>query len=58
MLYDDKAVDAFGVTGIPTKFIIDASGKIAFRSIGFSGAEEMYSELTAQLELLLEGSSK
>jgi thiol-disulfide isomerase/thioredoxin len=58
VLYDDKAVDAFGVTGIPTKFIIDASGKIAFRSIGFSSAEEMYSELTAQLELLLKESSR
>jgi thiol-disulfide isomerase/thioredoxin len=35
-----KVVSAFEVTGIPTKFIIDKSGNIRFKYVGFSGTDE------------------
>ncbi len=53
VLYDEGMVDKYGVDGIPTKFVIDKSGNLAFKSIGFNGAEEMLNELTAQIDLLL-----
>ncbi len=53
VLYDQDAVDRYGVDGIPTKFIIDKNGNIAFKSVGFYGENEMMSELTAQIETLL-----
>ncbi len=52
VLIDEKLVDKYGVEGIPTKFIIDKKGSIAFTSIGFNGPE-MVEELTQQIELLL-----
>jgi len=58
VLLDDKGEVAtqYGVTGIPTKFIIDRSGMIAFKSIGFSGPD-MEEELTQQIEVLLSESA-
>jgi thiol-disulfide isomerase/thioredoxin len=53
VLYDENTVEKYGVTGIPTKFIIDREGRIAFKSIGFDGAEKMWDELTAEIDLLL-----
>jgi thiol-disulfide isomerase/thioredoxin len=53
VVYDEGFVEKYGVEGIPTKFIIDKKGMIAFKSIGFGGADEMYNELTMQLDLLL-----
>ncbi|MBI5648039.1 MAG: redoxin domain-containing protein [Ignavibacteriae bacterium] len=53
VLYDDGMVDAYGVTGIPTKFVLDTRGAIAFKSIGFNGGEEMMNELTLQIDMLL-----
>jgi len=53
VLYDESFVEKYGVDGIPTKFLIDKKGNIAFKSIGFNGAEEMEKELTAQLDMLL-----
>jgi thiol-disulfide isomerase/thioredoxin len=35
-----KVVSSFGVTGIPTKFIIDKNGHIRFKYIGYSGTPE------------------
>ena len=52
VLIDEKFVDKYGVEGIPTKFLIDKKGNIAFTSIGFGGAE-MVEELTQQIEMLL-----
>ena len=46
-------MEKYGVEGIPTKFVIDKKGNIAFKSIGFGGAEEMEKELTMQLDMLL-----
>lgn len=53
VLYDEGIVDRYGVEGIPTKFVIDKRGDLAFKSIGFNGAEEMLNELTAQIDTLL-----
>jgi thiol-disulfide isomerase/thioredoxin len=42
----------YGVTGIPAKFVIDRTGNVAFKSIGFSGPD-MEEELIQQIEILL-----
>jgi peroxiredoxin len=45
-------VTAFGVDGIPTKFIIDKSGKIRFKAVGFSGsADGIVKEISAMVDL-------
>ncbi|HRN73938.1 MAG TPA: TlpA disulfide reductase family protein, partial [Ginsengibacter sp.] len=52
---DNKVVDQFSVSGIPTKFVIDKNGKIRFRSIGFNGSDEgLVQELTAMIEVAKE----
>lgn len=54
VLMDDenKMVEDFKVRGIPTKFIIDKEGKIRFKSVGFSGKDEMLvEELSTMIEL-------
>lgn len=51
---DSKVVEAYGVEGIPTKFILGKDGNIAFESIGFNGPE-MDEELTQEIDLLLSG---
>jgi thiol-disulfide isomerase/thioredoxin len=53
VLYDEGFVEKYGVDGIPTKFLIDKKGNIAFKSVGFNGAAEMEKELTAQMDMLL-----
>ncbi len=53
VLYDENFVEKYGVTGIPTKFIIDKKGLIAFQSIGFEGGEEMVKEMNMEIDLLL-----
>jgi thiol-disulfide isomerase/thioredoxin len=54
VLFDDaNIVRNYGVTGIPTKFVIDKNGMIQFKTIGFTGEKEMISEMEAQFELLL-----
>ncbi len=37
---EDKMVADYGVSGIPTKFIIDKNGKIRFKAVGFSGSTD------------------
>ena len=49
---EDKTVAAFGVTGIPTKFVVDKNGIIRFKNVGFNGNdEELVNELTMMIEL-------
>ncbi|MNL73995.1 hypothetical protein D3C87_1995400 [compost metagenome] len=43
------AVSAFGVKGIPAKFIIDGNGKIRFKVEGFEGKAEAAAEEVAQM---------
>ncbi len=49
---DDKVIGSYGVSGIPTKFIVDKNGNIRFTSIGFSGsADKLVDELSIMIEL-------
>ncbi len=48
---NNDVIGSYGVEGIPTKFIIDPTGKIRFKSVGFSGSDE---ELIAELGVMIE----
>jgi thiol-disulfide isomerase/thioredoxin len=37
---DDKVISSFGVSGIPTKYVLDRNGKIRFKTIGFEGSDD------------------
>jgi len=37
---DDKVITSFGVSGIPTKFVLDGNGKIRFKAVGFEGSDD------------------
>jgi thiol-disulfide isomerase/thioredoxin len=48
---DNKVVEQFKVEGIPTKFVIDKSGTIRFKSVGFGGSDDkLIQELTAMID--------
>lgn len=50
---DNKVVAEFGVRGIPTKFMIDKTGFIRYKSIGFSGkSDELVNELDIVISLI------
>ncbi len=50
---ENKVIDSYKVSGIPTKFIIDKEGKIRFKSVGFSGNnDELIAELDAMIEMV------
>ncbi len=53
VLFDENSVEKYGVSGIPTKFIIDKQGQIAFESIGFNNGQEMINEMTLEIDYLL-----
>jgi thiol-disulfide isomerase/thioredoxin len=57
VLFDESAVEQYGVEGIPTRFVIDQEGVIRFKSIGFEGGEKMLTQMDLQLELLLGGAA-
>jgi thiol-disulfide isomerase/thioredoxin len=47
-----SVVSDYGVSGIPTKFIIGPEGKVAFKSIGFDGNnEKLVTELSVYIDL-------
>lgn len=49
---DNRVVEQFKVEGIPTKFVLDKTGKIRFKSVGFGGSDDkLISELTAMIEM-------
>lgn len=49
---DNKMVEDFKVSGIPTKFVIDKEGKIRFKAVGFSGNDDaLVDELSTMIEL-------
>jgi len=49
---EGKVVEQFKVTGIPTKFIIDKTGTIRFKSVGFNGSDDkLVSELSAMIDM-------
>ncbi len=48
----NKVVDSYGITGIPTKFVIDKNGNIRFRLTGFSGGNDAaVQEVAAMIDL-------
>lgn len=48
----NEVVGAYGVEGIPTKFIIDPNGQIRFKSVGYIGNEDaLVTEMQFMLEL-------
>ncbi|MGB5895971.1 MAG: TlpA disulfide reductase family protein, partial [Ignavibacteriaceae bacterium] len=50
---DNKVIEKYKVSGIPTKFIIDAQGNIRFKSIGFSGSDDkLVEELSTMVSLI------
>ncbi|MBK9337622.1 MAG: TlpA family protein disulfide reductase [Lewinellaceae bacterium] len=52
---DDSVVASFGVSGIPTKFIMDKNGKVRFKSVGYSGDNDaLVEELSVMIELARE----
>lgn len=52
---DDQVITSYGVSGIPTKFVLDKSGKIRFKSIGYSGSSEaLVEEISAMIDLAKE----
>jgi peroxiredoxin len=48
---DDKVIAAYGVSGIPTKYVLDRNGKIRFKAIGFEGDDDALAE---ELSLMIE----
>jgi len=54
VLYGDVTITKYDVDGIPTKFVISKAGTIAFKSVGFDGGDEMMTELTAEIDALLQ----
>jgi thiol-disulfide isomerase/thioredoxin len=47
-----SVVSDYGVGGIPTKFVIDPQGKIAFKSVGFDGNnEKLVNELSVYIDI-------
>ena len=49
---DNKVVEQFKVSGIPTKFVIDKEGNVKFKSVGFGGSnDQLVAELTAMIDM-------
>ena len=49
---DDKVVGSYGVSGIPTKFVLDGQGNVRFKSVGFSGNDDqLVDELSIMIDL-------
>lgn len=48
---DDKVISSYGVSGIPTKYVLDRQGKIRFKAVGFEGSDEGLAE---ELSLMIE----
>jgi thiol-disulfide isomerase/thioredoxin len=54
MDYENKVVEGFEVTGIPTKFIIDTKGNVRFKAVGYDSEQKLIDELNGMIELLKE----
>lgn len=49
----NNVVESFGISGIPTKFILDKNGNIRFRVTGFTGSDEAaVEELSAMIDIV------
>lgn len=51
---DNSVVKNYGISGIPTKFILDQAGNIRFKSVGFDGNDtKLVDEISIVIELLM-----
>jgi len=49
---DNKVVGDFKVSGIPTKFVVDKTGNVRFKSVGFGGNDDaLIDEVTMMVEM-------
>lgn len=48
---DNKVVEAYKVSGIPTKFVVGPNGRIRFKSVGYNGDED---KLVTELSMMIE----
>jgi len=50
---DNKVIESYKVSGIPTKFIIDKNGNIRFKVVGFGASDDkLVDELSTMISLL------
>jgi len=50
----NNVVESFGISGIPTKFILDKNGNIRFRVTGFTGSNEAaVEEISAMINMIM-----
>ncbi len=49
----DAVVAKYGVTGIPTKFILDPAGRIQFKEVGYTSEEQFLEDVSMKIEMLL-----
>ncbi len=50
---DNKVIEAYRVSGIPTKFVVDKRGDIRFMKVGFSGnTDEMVDEISTMISMV------
>jgi hypothetical protein len=55
---DNKTVEDYNVSGIPTKFIINKNGNIQFTSIGFGGdGDELLEKISMMIDMAKAGNS-
>ena len=52
LLADEATQEAYGITGIPTRVLVDREGRIVFREVGFS--EDMAPELERRIREALQ----
>jgi peroxiredoxin len=50
---DNKVIEDYRVSGIPTKFVIDKNGDIRFMAVGYSGnTDEMVDEISTMISMV------
>ncbi len=50
---DNKVIEDYRVSGIPTKFVVDGNGDIRFMKVGFSGnIDEMVDEISTMISMI------
>jgi peroxiredoxin len=50
---ENKVIEQYKVSGIPTKFIIDKNGNIRFKSVGYSGSvDKLITEIDVMISML------
>jgi thiol-disulfide isomerase/thioredoxin len=51
---ENKMVQSFGISGIPTKYILDQSGQLRYKSVGYDGNDaKLVDELSIVIDVLL-----